>query len=135
IWGFGSIAKTLAPYLTVLGAKVTGVASTAGERAGYPVIAATDVPRLLPETDILINILPAVPQTRGIVGADVFRALPRTAWLINVGRGATVDEPALREALEAGEIAGAALAVTATEPLPDGDRSEERRVGGAGGRA
>lgn len=121
IWGFGSIAKTLAPYLTVLGAKVTGVASTAGERAGYPVIAATDVPRLLPETDILINILPAVPQTRGIVGADVFRALPRTAWLINVGRGATVDEPALREALETGEIAGAALDVTATEPLPDGD--------------
>lgn len=121
IWGFGSIAKTLAPYLTLLGAKITGVASTAGERAGYPVIAAADVAQLLPETDILINILPAVPDTLGIINAGVLRALPKTAWLINVGRGATVDETALREALINGEIAGAALDVTATEPLPDGD--------------
>ncbi len=121
IWGFGSIAKTLAPYLTVLGAKVTGVASTAGERAGYPVIAAADVHRLLPETDILINILPAVPDTVGIIDTTVLGALPGTAWLINVGRGATVDEAALRTALIDGEIAGAALDVTGTEPLPDGD--------------
>ncbi|MFC7625876.1 NAD(P)-dependent oxidoreductase [Microlunatus sp. GCM10028923] len=121
IWGFGSIAKTLAPYLTVLGAKITGVASTAGERAGYPVIAAADVHTVLPETDILINILPAVPETTKIIGADVFKALPETAWLINVGRGATVDEAALLAALTDGEIAGAALDVTATEPLPDGD--------------
>jgi len=121
IWGFGSIAKTLAPYLTLLGAKVTGVASTAGERAGYPVIAAADVHRLLPETDILINILPAVPDTLGIIDAAVLGALPKSAWLINVGRGATVDEAALRTALIDGEIAGAALDVTGTEPLPDGD--------------
>lgn len=121
IWGFGSIAKTLAPYLTMLGAKVTGVASTSGERAGYPVIAASEVHQLLPETDILINILPASAETMGIVDASVFRSLPKTAWLINVGRGATVDEAALREALITGEIAGAALDVTVTEPLPDGD--------------
>ncbi|WP_152363351.1 NAD(P)-dependent oxidoreductase [Microlunatus speluncae] len=121
IWGFGSIAKTLAPYLTLLGAKITGVASSAGERAGYPVIAAADVHSVLPDTDILINILPAVPDTIKIIDAAVLQALPKTAWLINVGRGATVDEGALRTALIDGEIAGAALDVTATEPLPDGD--------------
>lgn len=121
IWGFGSIATTLAPYLTMLGAKITGVASTAGERSGYPVIAADDVHSVLPDTDILINILPAVPATTKIIDAVVLRALPKTAWLINVGRGATVDEAALRSALIDGEIAGAALDVTATEPLPDGD--------------
>lgn len=121
IWGFGSIAKTLAPHLAMLGASVTGVASSSGERAGFPVVASSDVHRLLPDTDILINILPAVPETERIVDETVFQALPNTAWLINVGRGATVDEEALRLGLINGEIAGAALDVTATEPLPDGD--------------
>ena len=62
-----------------------------------------------------------MPDTLKIIYADVLRALPKTAWLINVGRGATVDETALREALISGEIAGAAIDVTATEPLPYGD--------------
>src|SRR5436190_4284357 len=70
IWGFGGIAATLAPHLAALGAKVTGVARTAGERHGFPVVAAADLPRLLPGTDVLVMILPATPETgRALNGA------------------------------------------------------------------
>lgn len=118
IWGFGGIGQQLATYLTPLGAIVTGVANSAGERGGYPVLTPADLPAVLPETDVLVNILPSLPGTQNAVDAGVLAALPKHAWLVNVGRGATVDEAALRAALEAGEIAGAALDVFATEPLP-----------------
>ncbi|QOR71509.1 phosphoglycerate dehydrogenase [Ruania alkalisoli] len=118
VWGFGGIGTRLAGYLTALGAQVTGVATTAGEREGYPVITPAELPTALPQTDVLVNILPATPATTGAVGTEVLDALPRHAWLVNVGRGATVDEPALLAALESGSIAGAALDVFATEPLP-----------------
>lgn len=118
IWGFGSIAQTLAPLLTALGAGVTGVANSAGERAGYPVVGISDVLDVLVSTDILVNILPSLPETQGIMGETVFDALPSHAWVVNVGRGATVDEDALDSALRAGTIGGAALDVFAEEPLP-----------------
>lgn len=118
IWGFGSIAGTLTPHLSALGARVTGVAHAGGTRAGVPVIAATGLPELLPTTDLLVVLLPATPETQAVVDAQVFGRLPAHAWLVNVGRGATVNESDLIAALRAGDIAGAALDVTATEPLP-----------------
>ena len=120
IWGFGGIAATLAPLLAALGAHVTGIARTPGERHGFPVVTAEDLPRLLPDTDLLVMILPATEQTAGVLDAGVLALLPPHAWLVNVGRGATVDEPALLAALRAGRLAGAALDVFATEPLPPG---------------
>ena len=119
IWGFGGIGTRLAGYLTMLGARVTGVARSAGERDGYPVITEAELDRVLPSTDVLVNILPATAHTQGIVNAAVLAALPERAWLVNVGRGATVAEDDLVAALEAGSIAGAALDVFATEPLPE----------------
>lgn len=118
IWGFGSIAQTLAPVLTALGARVTGVARSAGERDGYPVIAETDIDELLPSADVLIMILPGTPATTRILDAGKIARLPAHAWLVNVGRGVTVDESALVAALRAGRIGGAALDVTEIEPLP-----------------
>ena len=118
IWGFGGIGTRLAGYLSMLGARVTGVARSAGERAGYPVVTEADLAEVLPRTDVLVNILPATPHTEGIVDAAVLAALPEQAWLVNVGRGATVNEADLVATLEAGSIAGAALDVFATEPLP-----------------
>lgn len=118
IWGFGSIAARLAPLLTVLGAQVVGVASRSGERAGYPVISPDEVPRALPGTDVLIGILPATATTRRALDAGVFARLPRHAWVVNVGRGSTLDEEALLAAVQHGTIAGAALDVFQTEPLP-----------------
>ncbi|GAA5150357.1 phosphoglycerate dehydrogenase [Microbacterium pseudoresistens] len=118
IWGFGSIAHTLAPHLTALGAHVTGVARSAGERGGYPVIAESDVDDALPGTDVLIMILPGTPETAGILTAERIALLPRRAWVVNVGRGTTIDEPALADALRRGSLGGAALDVTSVEPLP-----------------
>jgi phosphoglycerate dehydrogenase-like enzyme len=119
IWGFGSIAHRLAPLLSALGARVTGVASTAGERAGFPVVTDSELPDLLPTADVLVSLLPALPTTRGALTADLLARLPRHAWFVNVGRGATVDEPALLAALRDGTLAGAALDVFTTEPLPE----------------
>ena len=118
VWGFGGIAATLSPYLTALGAQVTGIARTAGERHGFPVVTASDLPSLLPRTDVLIMILPATPETASALDAGVLALLPPHAWLVNVGRGSTVDESAVLAAIRAGRLAGAALDVFETEPLP-----------------
>jgi phosphoglycerate dehydrogenase-like enzyme len=120
VWGFGSIAGRLAPLLTALGAHVTGVATRSGERHGLPVVAAQDVATVLPATDLLISLLPATPATRHAVDADVLGALPPHAWVVNVGRGSTLDEAALLDAVRGGRLAGAALDVFEDEPLPAG---------------
>ena len=118
IWGFGSIAQTLAPHLRLLGAEVTGVAHTAGERAGFPVIAAADLDAALPGADLLITILPGTAANAHAVSAERLALLPSHAWIVNVGRGATLDEAALVQALRSGHLGGAALDVFETEPLP-----------------
>jgi phosphoglycerate dehydrogenase-like enzyme len=120
VWGFGGIAATLAPHLAALGAHVTGVARSAGQRHGFPVVTVADLPDLLPRTDVLIMILPATPDTTHALDAEVLALLPAHAWLVNVGRGSTVDEAAVLAAIRAGRLAGAALDVFETEPLPPG---------------
>lgn len=118
IWGFGSIAARLAPMLTALGAKVTGVATAPGTRYGYPVLGPDGLDALLPGTDALVMILPASDATSGALDARRLRLLPRHAWVVNVGRGNSVNEPDLVRALMAGELGGAALDVFSEEPLP-----------------
>ena len=118
VWGFGSIGQTLAPLLQALGAQVRGVGRSAGERAGFPVVAEDQLEAELRQTDVLVMILPATPATTHALDVGRLAALPRHALVVNVGRGATVDEPALVAALHDGDIAGAALDVTEAEPLP-----------------
>lgn len=119
IWGFGSIGSTLAPLLSSLGAAVTGVARSAGERHGYPVVTDEQLPEVLAETDLLIMILPSGDATAKSLNAERLAQLKDGALLVNVGRGTTVDEEALLESLRSGHLAAAALDVTATEPLPE----------------
>ena len=118
IWGFGSIAERLAGYLIPMEARVTGIARSAGERGGVPVVGSAGVDETLESADALVMILPSLPSTQKILDARRLSLLPRHAWLVNVGRGATVDEDALVAALRDGALAGAALDVFATEPLP-----------------
>jgi len=113
IWGFGSIGRTLAPHLTALGARVTGIARTARQEGAYEVLAASKLPEILPRTDVLIMILPASDSTDSVLDAATLELLPRHSWLINVGRGATVDEGALIAALRKNESGGAAPDVDA----------------------
>ena len=122
IWGFGNIAKALVPSLITLGAKVKGVARSRGVRHGVEVYAEDSLPEILAETDALVMILPGSDSTKHALNKDRLKALPKHAWVVNVGRGTCVDENALVDALEAGEIGGAALDVFETEPLPSESR-------------
>lgn len=118
IWGYGSIGSTLAPHLAALGAQVTGVGTTARVEGDVSVVTSQELPALFPETDVVIMILPASAATDGAMSAELLAALPRHAWVINVGRGTTIDEGALIDALRDKRIGGAALDVTTVEPLP-----------------
>ncbi|MGY1590784.1 phosphoglycerate dehydrogenase [Geodermatophilus sp. SYSU D00708] len=118
IWGFGAIGQTLAPLLAQLGASVRGAARSAGERSGFAVVAEDDLDAELGRTDVLVMVLPSTPGTTRALDAGRLAALPAHAFVVNVGRGSTVDEAALVAALGEGRLAGAALDVTETEPLP-----------------
>lgn len=66
--------------------------------------------------------LPATAETKGILSRERFALLPQDAYIVNVGRGSAIDEDALADNLESGHLAGAALDVFQTEPLPAGHR-------------
>ncbi|ROS31139.1 NAD(P)-dependent oxidoreductase [Cellulomonas sp. PhB150] len=139
VWGFGSIAGRLAPLLTALGASVTGVATSSGVRGGYHVVTPDELLGVLPATDLLVSLLPDTPGTRHAIDAEVLAFLPPHAWVVNVGRGATLDQDALLAAVRTGALAGAALDVFEREPLPaDSPIWDEPRIlvspHGAGGR-
>jgi len=73
---------------------------------------------LLPDTDILVNLLPWTPLTDNLLSASVFRQLRRGASVVNVGRGKSLNELDLVAALETGQLGHATLDVFAEEPLP-----------------
>jgi len=70
------------------------------------------------ELDYLVCTLPGTAHTRGLVDEEMLKALPAHAWLVNIGRGSSVDEQALVPALNSGRLAGAVLDVFQEEPLP-----------------
>lgn len=118
--GAGGIGRDIARVLGMMGIEVRGVARSRRDEdpdfgTVHPV---EDLHELLPWADFVIAALPLTSRTRGLLGAGQFALMKSTARFLNVGRGATVDEEALIEALRAGEIAGAALDVFAAEPLP-----------------
>jgi phosphoglycerate dehydrogenase-like enzyme len=117
ILGFGSIANHLAPMLTSLGAHVSGVAQSAGTRNGYPVVSYDEIAPSLKEADLVISLLPYDPSTEKRFNLAFFQGMKASAIFINVGRGRTVDEAALIQALEEKLIRRAAIDVTYSEPL------------------
>ncbi len=75
---------------------------------------------LLREADYAVSCVPQTPETVGLIGAEELAQMKSSAYLINISRGVVVKLEALVEALESGRIAGAALDVYETEPLPAG---------------
>ena len=68
------------------------------------------------EVDYFVIVVPSTPETQNLVNAEAIEAMKPTAFLINLGRGAVVDEEALTKALQTGKIAGAALDVFSVDP-------------------
>ena len=86
----------------------------------FPAERVSDLESLAAQVDVLVVALPGGAETRGLIGAEVFDAMPPHARFVNIARGDIVDEAALIDALEAGKIGGAGLDVYENEPqLPD----------------
>ncbi len=115
ILGQGSIGSAVAERVRPFGAKVTGVGRTA--RDGIAGIA--DLDRLLPATDVLVNLLPLTHETVGLVDARLLAQLPDGALIVNAGRGRTTVTAALVSEVTTDRLR-AVLDVTDPEPLPPG---------------
>ncbi len=120
IVGFGSIGREIAKRASAFGMTVWGVTrSGKGDHAvAEKIVAASQLNEVLPLADYVVIAAPETSDTKQLFGAAQIARMKRHARLINVGRGSLLDEVALVRALESGELAGAALDVTAAEPLP-----------------
>ena len=112
--GFGAIGKLIEQRLAAFGVEVTVVRRTPGPDTLGP----DEWRSRLGEFDWVILAVPATPETDAMIGAEELAAMKSDAVLVNIARGAVVDQPALVEALEAKSIGGAFLDVTTPEPLP-----------------
>jgi phosphoglycerate dehydrogenase-like enzyme len=137
IIGYGSIGRELARIATsAFGMKVLALKRDPSRRAdeGYCLPGTGDpegrlpaewlgpaqLDSLLARADVVVLCAPLIAETRGLIGEAALRRMKPSAYFINVGRGASVDEPALARALRERWIAGAALDVFAQEPPPAG---------------
>ncbi|WP_083504736.1 D-2-hydroxyacid dehydrogenase [Nesterenkonia jeotgali] len=120
IIGTGAIGRETARLLRAVGIKVTGAGRTAREEDPDfgTVVQSAQLPQHIGGFDHIINAAPLTAQTAGLIGAESLAAVRPGAHLINIGRGESVDETALLEALQTGNLARATLDVFAQEPLP-----------------
>ncbi len=120
IVGLGNIGRELARKCKVgFGMRVVGTARTPRPTEHVDrVYPRADLHALLGESDFVCLILPGTAETKGLIGEAELRAMKRSAYLVNVGRGQHVDTAALVRALDEGWIAGAGLDAMDPEPLP-----------------
>jgi phosphoglycerate dehydrogenase-like enzyme len=123
IIGLGAIGRQVAHLGRCFGMHVLATRRSVAPGATDPtvdeLIAVSDLPRLFAAADFVVIAAPSTPETHHLIGADQLHAMKRTGVLVNIARGDIVDEPALIDALRSGTIAGAALDVFETEPLPE----------------
>ena len=119
VLGMGALGKRVCTIARALGMKTIGVNTTGTVVAeADETHAIADLDAILPRCDVLMLILPATRETDDLIDARRLALLPKLAVLINVGRGNSIDEPALINALKSGQLAGAGLDVFKQEPLP-----------------
>ena len=115
---FARRAKAFEPH-SITGVCRSGICE---DRSFDRVFMTDSLDELLPETDLLVMSLPDTPGTRDILTRERIALLPEDTYVVNVGRGSAIDEDALADSLDSGRLAGAALDVFKTEPLPDNSR-------------
>lgn len=119
--GLGPIGLAAAKTLAAVGFQVAGWARRPRPDAGIEIFAGRErLPAFLARSEIVVNLLPLTPETRGLFDAAAFGALPKDAAIINLGRGEHIVETDLIAALDSGHLSAATLDVFPIEPLPGG---------------
>ncbi len=118
--GVGAIGQRTARLAKAMEMRVIGVRRdpTKPAQGVARMVGPNELDEVLPEADFVVLTVPLTPETRHMIGPCQLALLKPTACLINIGRGGTVDQAALVEALQRGQIGGAGLDVTDPEPLP-----------------
>jgi phosphoglycerate dehydrogenase-like enzyme len=119
IIGAGGIGQEIAVRAKAFGMRIFGSSRHPKQLPNFDkVVGANEWKELLPEADFVVIATPLTPETKGMIDAETLRLFRPDSYLINIARGAIVDESALTKALQEGWIAGAALDTVFTEPLP-----------------
>ena len=119
IVGMGDIGTEVARLCRAFGMRVLGLRRRpAPSDLADEVLPPDRLQDLLARSDFVVIAVPLTAETRGMIGRAELAAMKPDAWLVNISRGAIVDEEALVEALREGRIGGACLDVFAQEPLP-----------------
>ena len=117
--GMGELGAASAGTLRTLGYRLMGWSRSPKSIEGVKSFSGPDgLAAMLPQCDLLVCLLPLTDETRGILNAKLFAALPKGAVVVNAARGGHLVESDLLDALESGHLRGASLDVFATEPLP-----------------
>jgi D-3-phosphoglycerate dehydrogenase len=118
--GLGDIGRSVVKRAVAMEMRVLGVDVLADRAEAAAKLGAEGVPLpvLLQDSDVLSLHCPLTPENRHMIDAAALASMKATAWIINTARGGLIDEAALAVALEQGRLAGAALDVFETEPLP-----------------
>lgn len=120
ILGLGDIGASVARRAEAFGMRVLGLRRRPAKRQEIAdrIFGPDGLHEMLADCDHVVNTLPSTTSTRHLIDTDALRSMKQGACFYNVGRGSTVDEAALVEALESGHLAGAGLDVFEDEPLP-----------------
>lgn len=123
VCGTGDIGTQFARRLRAFcPAAIIGVNRTGHEAEGFDrVLPIEELDQVLPQADLLVMTLPGTRETDGLISAQRLASMKKSAFLVNVGRGNCIDQDALIDALNSGRLAGAALDVFRTEPIPADD--------------
>lgn len=124
IVGYGSIGRAVAARARALEMGVLALRRSTARSKDYALVDRVYEPGqlldMLSKCDYIVVALPLTAQTRGLIAEAAFAVMKKSAVLINIGRGPTIDEPAMIKALSENRIRGAALDVYDHEPLPHG---------------
>lgn len=123
VLGLGTLGGSAAAHAAHFGMHVTGVRARPDPHPACDrVITTADLDTVLPDTEFLLLACPLTAATRNLIDRRRLSLLPRGAGVINIGRGAVLDQDAACDLLDAGHLGGAVLDVFAAEPVPPGHR-------------